>query len=363
LNKETFMRISIPTWTASLAAALLGISSAVAHAADAVGYVYVGPKTDGGYNYAQDQGRVYVEQHMTGVKTLFAENVPENANVEQVMERMIHAGAKTIFATSYGYLDFALRVAQKYPDVVFLHCGGAKTASNLGTYFADMDQAMYLAGMAAGAASKSGKLGFVGAHPIPQVLRDINAFTRGAQSIRPDVTTTIVWTGSWSDPAKEASATNALIDGGVDVVGMHVDSPLTVIQTAEKRGAYVVGYHANDKDFAPHGWLTGGYWNWGPVMANFVEQAQSHSWKSTQFSGDLRDGTVQLAPFGPGVSEPSKVQILKVRQTIESGAFSVWQGPIVKQDGSTLLPKGQTLGRDKIDSMDFLVKGVIGTLQ
>lgn len=348
-------------WTKSLFALLLAGVTATATAATAVGFVYVGPKTDGGYNFAQDQGRLYVEQHVPGVKTIFAENVPENENVEQVIERMIHAGSKVIFATSYGYLDFELKVAQKYPAVVFLHCGGNKTAANLGTYFADMDQAMYLAGMAAGAATHSNKLGFVGAHPIPQVLRDINAFTRGAQSVNPKVTTTVVWTGSWSDPGKEASATNALIDGGVDVVGMHVDSPITVIQTAEKRGAYVVGYHANDKDFAPHGWLTGGYWNWGPIMTKFTQQAASHTWKSVQVYGDLKDGSVKLAPFGPGVSAVSIANIQKTQKAIEDGSFAVWEGPIVKQDGSAVLPVGQVLTRDKIESMDFLVKGVVGS--
>jgi len=345
----------------SLCGVLLAALSGAASAATMVGYVYVGPKTDGGYNYAQDQGRLYVEKQIPGVKTVAAENVPENANVQQVIERMIHAGAKVIFATSYGYLDFERKVAEKYPDVVFLHCGGNKTSPNLGTYFADMDQAMYLAGMAAGAVTKSAKLGFVGAHPIPQVLRDINAFTRGAQAVNPKVTTTVVWTGSWSDPGKEASATNALIDGGADVIGMHVDSPITVIQTAEKRGAFVVGYHANDKDFAPHGWLTGGYWNWGPIMTAFIQQAEAKTWKSTQVYGDLRDGAVQLAPFGTAVSAASQANILKAKKSIEDGSFAVWQGPIARQDGSEVIAKGQALVRDKIESMDFLVKGVVGS--
>lgn len=332
-----------------------------ASAAMRVGYIYVGPKTDGGYNYAQDQGRLYVEKHVAGVKTLYAENVPENANVEQVMQRMIHAGAKVIFATSYGYLHYALDVAKSSPKVDFEHCGGAKTATNLGTYFADMDQAMYLAGMAAGAATKTGKLGFIGAHPIPQVLRDINAFTRGAQSVNPKVTTQVIWTGSWSDPGKEASATNSLVDSGVDVIGMHVDSPLTIIQTAEKRGVYVVGYHADDHKFAPHGWLTGGYWNWGPEMAKLVEDAKKGTWTSTDFHGDLRDGTVKMAAFGPAVSAASQKAILAKKKAIEDNTFSVWEGPIVKQDGTDEIPAGQTLSRGKIESMGFLVKGVIGS--
>ncbi|HEX4025341.1 MAG TPA: BMP family ABC transporter substrate-binding protein [Steroidobacteraceae bacterium] len=346
-----------------LLTALLTGSAFAATAATRVGYVYVGPKTDGGYNYAQDQGRLYVQAHVPGTRTMMAENVPENENVEQVMERMIHSGATVIFATSYGYLDFALKLAQKYPNVVFMHCGGAKTAANLGTYFADMDQAMYLAGMAAGAATKTGKLGFVGAHPIPQVLRDINAFTRGARSVNPEATTHVVWTGSWSDPGKEAAATNSLIDGGVDVVGMHVDSPITVIQTAEKRGVYVVGYHADDEKFAPHGWLTGGYWNWGPMMASFVEAAEAHTWKSTQSNGDLRDGAVELSPFGPGVSAASKSRILQTEKAIEGGTFSVWQGPIVKQDGGDVVAAGATLLQAQLDSMDFLVRGVVGSTQ
>lgn len=326
-----------------------------------VGYIYVGPKTDGGYNYAQNQGRLYVDKHVPGVKTLYAENIPENQNVEQVMERMIHAGAKMIFATSYGYLHYALQVAKKYPDVTFEHCGGAKTAKNLGTYFADMDQAMYLAGMAAGAATKTNKLGFIGAHPIPQVLRDINAFTRGAQSVNPKITTQVIWTGSWSDPGKEASATNSLVDSGVDVIGMHVDSPITIIQTAEKRGVYVVGYHADDHKFAPHGWLTGGYWHWGPEMAKLVKEKKAGTWKSIAFHGDLRDGTVKMAPFGPGVSTASEKAILAKKKAIEAGQFQVWSGPIVKQNGADEIAAGKTLTRAQIDSMDFLVKGVIGS--
>lgn len=355
------MRSSVLT---KLACALLFAAiCGTAAAATEVGYVYVGPRTDGGYNYAQDQGRLYVEAHVPAVRTFFAENIPENENVDQVMERMIHAGAKVIFATSYGYLDFALKLAREYPQVVFMHCGGDKTAVNLGTYFANMDQAMYLAGEAAGAATKTDKLGFVGAHPIPQVLRDINAFTRGAQSVNPNVTTTVVWTGSWSDPGKEAAATNSLIDGGADVIGMHVDSPITVIQTAEKRGVYVVGYHANDERFAPHGWLTGGYWNWGPIMARVVREVEQGTWKSTQIHGDLLDGAVKLAPFGPAVSTASRARILGTEHAIEKGSFYVWSGPIVEQNGTELVPSGGALTETQVESMSFLVKGVIGSVQ
>jgi basic membrane protein A len=189
----------------SLLLTSLALGAACAGAAEIkIGYVYVGPKSDYGYNYAMDQGRLWVEKNVPGAKTMSFENVPENAEVERVMERMIKGGCTIIFPTSYGYLDPALNVAKKYPKVVFEHAGGFKTAPNLGTFFAGIDDAMYLAGMAAGGMTKTHKLGFLAAHPIPQVLRNINAFTRGAQSVDPTATTTVIWTGTWSDPGKEA---------------------------------------------------------------------------------------------------------------------------------------------------------------
>ena len=188
-----------------------------AHAEDKVGFIYVGPAADFGYNTSMDLGRQYVEKNMPGVTTTAFELIPETAEVERVMERLIASGHKIIFATSYGYLDYAIKVGEKHPDVTILHAGGLKTSKNVGTYWADSDAGMYLAGVTAAHVSKSGKLGFQGGFQIPQLMRSVNAFTLGAQSVNPNITTTVVWNGGWWEPQKETEATNAFADLGIDV--------------------------------------------------------------------------------------------------------------------------------------------------
>lgn len=344
----------------ALSAALAGQP---ASAAAAVGFVYVGAKTDGGYNQAQEAGRLYVQKSVPGVKTNFLENVPENAQVTQAMERMIGAGDTIIFATSYGYLPYALELAKKYPKVTFMHCGGAKLAPNLGTYFADMFEAMYLSGIAAGKAAPDGKIGFVAAHPIPQIVQDINAIELGAQSVNPKATVTVVYTGAWNDPSKDVAAVNTLVDQGVSVIGMHVDSPIPVIEAAKKRGVKVIGYHFDDMRFDPQGWLTGGTWNWGPIMAQTVREVEAGTWKSHAVYGNLKSGAAKLAPFGPSVDAATRKLVLEKEKAIEDGTLQVWAGPLVAQDGKLLVPAGSVLPRAQVDAMDFFVKGVIGTLQ
>ena len=347
---------------AALACAAVFAAPAAA-AAPAVGFLYVGAKTDGGYNQAQEAGRVHVEKSVAGIKTNALENIPENAQVTQAMERMIGAGDKIIFATSYGYLPYALELAKKYPDVTFMHCGGAKRAANLGTYFADMFEAMYLSGIAAGKASKSGKIGFVAAHPIPQIIQDINAIALGAQTVNRKATVTVVYTGAWNDPAKDVAAVNTLVDQGIEVIGMHVDSPVPVIEAAKKRGVKVIGYHFNDMSFYKEGWLTGGYWDWGAIMSGVVKQVEAGKWKSEAIYGNLKTGASKLAPFGPSVSASTRKLVLKKEKAIKSGKLSVWAGPIHTQDGKLLVAKGKVLARDKVDSMNFFVKGVVGSLK
>ncbi|MGA7802959.1 MAG: BMP family ABC transporter substrate-binding protein [Gammaproteobacteria bacterium] len=346
-----------------IAGLCMALAATTASAGTNIGYIYVGAKTDGGYNQAQDYARMYVQKHMSGVRTNYLENIPENAQVSQAMERMIRGGDKIIFATSYGYLSYALEVAKKHPDVKFMHCAGAKTSKNLGTYYADMFQAMYLSGMAAGKASKTGKIGFVGAHPIPTVLQDINAITLGAQSVNPNIKTYVVYTGSWNDPSKDVAAVNSLADQGVDVVGMHVDSPIPVIQAAKKRGIYVIGYHFDDHKFYPKGWLTGGAWNWGPMEVKVVKAVENGTWKSTPIYGDLRSGAVVMTKFGPAVTPSARSMIEAKQKEIMDGKFNVWTGPIYTQDGKELVPAGKVLPRPQVDAMNFLVKGVVGSKQ
>ena len=360
-----FTRIKSSLFSAGLlfatATLTLAPTPTQAVAIDKVGFIYVGPRTDYGYNYAMDQGRMEVEKTL-GVKTVFFENIPENAEVERVMERMISQGFKLIFPTSYGYLDPALNVAKKHPDVIFMHAGGFKLAPNVGTFFADIDEVEFLSGMAAGAATKTGKLGFIAAHPIPQTLRNVNAFTLGAQSVNPKVTTTVVWTGTWSDPAKEAEAANTLADGGIDVLTMHVDGPITIAQTAEKRGIMVCGYHADASKFAPKGWLVGAAWNWGTLMEKIVKSVKEDKWKSEHLRGKLSDGYVKLTSFGPNVPEATKKAIAEKQKAFKGGQ-ALWGGAITAQDGSAVSKVGETMTMEKVESMSFLVKGVIGTIK
>jgi basic membrane protein A and related proteins len=327
-----------------------------------VGFIYVGPKLDYGYNYSMDQGRSFVEKTLK-VKTLSQENVPESAEVSRVMEKMIRAGCDIIFPTSYGYLDYAIELGKKYPKVSFLHAGGLKLGSNVGTYFANSDDAMYLAGIAAGGTTKTGKLGFVAAFPIPQVLRSINAFTLGAQTTYPGATTRVVWTGGWLNPAKEAEAANSLADAGVDVIGEQVDSPITLAKTAQKRGIWVVGKDVNVQKFADKAYLTGASWDWGPMMVKLVKEIWSGGWKPSHVRGDLKDGTVKLDPIGSAVPAAVAEKVRSAQAEILNGKRLVWKGPIARQDGAVAVPADKPLALAQIETIDYLVKGVIGTVK
>jgi basic membrane protein A len=344
---------------AALGATLLAAGSAAAQ--EKIGFIYVGPAADYGYNMSMDLGRLGVEAAIDGVETVAFENVPETAEVERVMERLINSGHKIIFATSYGYLDYAISLGEKYPDVKFLHAGGLKTSANVGTYWADSDDGMYLAGVTAGATSKTGKLGFVGAFQIPQLFRSINAFTLGAQSVNPDATVTVVWTGGWWEPQKEADAVNAFADQGIDVIAEQVDSPITIAQTAEKRGVYVIGKDVNVMDRAPKAWLTGVSWNWTPMMVSLVQEIQAGTWKPSHVRGDLASGNAVLDPFGEAVSADTQTKVLALKEEIVTGKKDIWTGPIVKQDGSEAVATGATLDLEAVETMDFLVKGVVGS--
>jgi basic membrane protein A len=253
-----------------------------------VGFIYVGPKDDYGYNQAHAEGAAAIAK-MAGVKVVEEANVPETTAVAETMRNMIEVdGAALLFPTSFGYFDpHVLKLAQEYPDDQFLHCGGLYQPGhpkNAGSYFGYIDEAQYVAGIVAAHTSKTGKLGFVAAKPIPQVLRNINSFTLGARSVRPEATTQVVFTGNWAEPVKEAEAANSLADQGMDVLTCHVDSPKIVMETAEKRGIYCSGYHTNQAALAPKGYLTGAEWDWATVYQNYVKRCASR-----QNSGEWRD--------------------------------------------------------------------------
>jgi basic membrane lipoprotein Med (substrate-binding protein (PBP1-ABC) superfamily) len=326
-----------------------------------VGALHVGAINDAGYNQAHHDGLEEMKAAVPGAELVEAENVPESADAERVMESMIQQGAKMIFPQSFGYLDPALNVAAKHPEVIFMHPAGFKLAPNLGTYWGNNFEAMYLGGIAAGAATKSGKLGFITAFPIPNILASVNAFHLGAKSVRPDVETTLVINGAWVDPVKEAAATNALADAGVDVVTMIVDSPITIVKTAEERGIFVVGFHsAALKEFAPKGWLTGVAYTWGPLYTRLVKSVQDGTWKSEHIRGGIETDYVTMADFGPSVTAETQEAIKKAEEGLISGDLKIFAGPLKDNKGVERIPAGEAGGMELLDTTDWLVEGVVG---
>jgi basic membrane protein A len=330
-----------------------------------IGFITVGAANDWGYNYSHDQGRHFVESAMPKqVETTIVERIPESAELERVMEKMISQGTRLIFSTSYGYFEPMMRVAGRHPDVMFEQCGRTvpETCKNASTYFPKQYQPEYITGMVAGRMTKKNDLGFIAAHPVPSVLQDINAFTLGARSVNPKAKVHVIWTNTWSDPATEAEATKGLIDSGVDVVAMHIDSPVTVVQTAEKNGIMSVGYHADLSKFAPKGWLTGQMWDWGPLYVKIAQSVRNGTWKPGNFTYGMNDGITKLAPFGKSV--PAKVQqeAQALAKQIEKGTFTVFQGPLKDRDGKERVAAGKLPSTKLLDEMDWFVPGVEGTL-
>lgn len=327
-----------------------------------VAFVYVGPVGDAGWTKKHDDGRKELEEALgSKIETTYLENVPEGAKSEQTFEKLARDGYGLIFATSFGYGDAIFKVAKKYPDVKFEWATGYKTAENVGTYFGAAEEARYLSGIAAGAASKTGKMGYVAAFPIPEVLRGINAFTLGAQSVNPNATVQVVWTSTWFGPDKEKQAAESLRDAGVDVLSQHQDSPATG-EVAEAAGLKWVGYNDDLERFAPQAWLTGAVWDWGPFYIATTKSVLADSWKSDQYYGTIADGLVGLAPFGPSVTQATKDQIAAKEAAIKDGSFQPFTGPIEDQSGKVIVPAGKTASLGDLLGTDYFVKGVIGEI-
>ena len=355
---------------ASTLALGLGSSSRSAHARELViGFIYVGSKDDYGYNQAHADGAGAIKS-MPGISLTEEERVPETDAVEKTMQSMIELdGAPLLFPTSFGYFDpYMLRMARKYPKIQFRHCGGLwqkdKDPVNAGSYFGYIGMAQYLSGVVAGHMTKSKKLGFVAAKPIPQVLINVNSFTLGAQSVDPTITTRVIFTGDWSMPVKEAEATNSLADEGVDVVTCHVDGPKVVIQTAEGRGIYTCGYHVNQARLAPKGYLTGAEWNWATVYTMFAQKALAGDTLPNFVRGGLVDGYVKTSPYGPAVTDAARKNADAVKAEMMKGGFSVFKGPLKDNKNNQVIAAGTAYPETAIqlESMNYLVQGVNGAV-
>lgn len=366
IHRRTFLK---STAIAGLGAATSPWLIRPAHAAGlVVGFIYVGPKDDYGYNQAHAEGAAAIKG-MKGVTLIEEENVPETVAVQKSIESMINLDqANLLFPTSFGYFDpHMLAMCAKHPKLQFRHCGGlwseSKHPKNAGSYFGYIGMGQYLNGIVAGHTTKSKKIGFVAAKPIPQVLLNINSFTLGARSVDPTITCQVIFTGEWSLAVKEAEATNALVDQGVDVVTCHVDGPKVVVETAARRGANVCGYHANQSRLAPQKYLTGAEWNWAEVYKMFVTKAQAGEPLPNFVRGGLADGFVKMSPYGPAVSEAARKQADATKAQILKGGYAVIKGPLKSNTGKMVVPAGAAYVETAIEleSMDYLVEGVIGS--
>lgn len=326
-----------------------------------IGALYVGPVNDAGYNQAMHDSLMEVKENIACVDILEAENVYEGPDAERVMEEMISEGARLIFPTSFGHQEPAYAVAEKHPDVIFEHAGGWMMGANFANFYANVPDAWHVAGVAAGLMTESNKLGFVAAFPLGWTLTFVNAFTLGAQSVNPDVQTIVTFTGSWSDRAKEAAATDALINQGVDVITMHVDSPATVIQSAEARGVYSIGFQSlASQQYAPEYWITGSGFTFGGVMTEMAQGVIDGTWEPQFLRCSISQGCMAMAPYGPKVPADTQTQIDQALADVESGAVVVFQGPIVDQEGTVRVAEGGTLSAEEMGNVDWFVEGVIG---
>jgi basic membrane protein A len=337
----------------------------------AIGFIMVGPKDDYGYNQAVYEGSQVIAKKFPNMKVLTAENVPEDQNAARTMEQMIAKGAKLIFATSYGHLDAAQQVAKAHPDVVIVQQGNTisgAVSANIGTYFGTVYEPMYLAGIAAGASTKTNKLGYVYAFPIPQTIANIDAFERGALTVNPKVQTITVSTSNWCDPGKQAAAAASLLSQGVDVITQHQDCTKTVIQAAEAAGAMTVGYHSDASSLAPKGWLTGAVWNWGPLYTDIVQTVLDGRFTGSKYNANFRvgyktgDNPFILAPYGAAVSADTKAKIATAKTFLGTPNGSPFVGPLMDQGGAVKVPAGTVPTYAQVDGMNYFVQGVIGRL-
>ncbi|RWC56677.1 BMP family ABC transporter substrate-binding protein [Mesorhizobium sp.] len=344
--------IALMTTTAALSLA------ATAEAADKLKacWVYTGPIGDFGYSYQHDQGRLEVEKALGDkVETAYLENVSEGPDADRAFERLAREGCKIIFGTSFGFMDPEVKVAKKFPKVMFEHATGYKTGDNLGIYNARFYEGRYVLGQIAAKESKAGVAGYIVSFPIPEVVMGINSFMLGAQSINPNFKAKIVWVNSWFDPGKEADAAKALFDQGADIIVQHTDST-AALQVAEERKLHGFGQSSDMIKFAPNAQLTSLTDEWGPYYISRVQAALDGTWKPDNVWLGIKDGAVKLAPF---TNMPDDVKAMAEATTKKiAGGWNPFTGPIAKQDGTPWLKDGEVADDGTLLGMNFYVKGV-----
>lgn len=321
-------------------------------------FVYVSAIGDKGWTYSHDEARLILEKEL-GIETAFMENVPEGPDAERVIRDFAEKGYNPIITTSFGFMDPTINVAKEYPDTWFIHVSGYKTADNVSTIFAGIEEARYLSGLAAGAATKSNIIGYVAAFPIPEVIRGINGFTQGVREVNPDAEVRVVWTNTWFDPPKEKEAADALLAQGADVIAQHQDTTEPQ-KAAADAGAVSVGYHTDMRETVGDTVLTSPMWFWGPKYLEIIKAIQAGTYQSESFYGHMKDGTFDLAPLSPKVSAETAQLIDQRRQEMIDGTFNIFCGPLLSNTGVEILPEGKCMTVGERLGMDFFIEGVQG---
>jgi len=325
-----------------------------------IAFAYVGPVGDGGWTFAHDNGRKAVEAaYGDKVVTSFVEKVPESADAERVLRDMAGQGNKLIFGTTFGYMEPMLKAAADFKDVKFEHATGYKTADNMRTYDSRTYEGAYMAGVIAGKMSKTGTLGVVGSVPIPEVVRNINSFTLGAQSVNPKVKTKVVWVNEWFNPPKETEAATALINGGADVLFQNTDSS-AVLQTAEKMGKRAFGWDSDMTAYGPKAHLGSAVINWGPYYVKAVGEALDGKWATGQVWWGVKEGAIDMVSIAADVPDDTKKRVDEIKAGLKDGSFNIWKGPIMDNTGKVLIAKDVVADDKFLGGLKTYVKGVEG---
>ncbi|MBP1205593.1 simple sugar transport system substrate-binding protein [Duganella sp. 1411] len=357
MNRRTLLALT--ALTSALGAAAL---PALAAEPLKIGFVYVGPVGDAGWTYAHDQARLAMEKALAGqVKSTYVENVPEGADAERVIRKLVAEGNKLIFTTSFGYMNPTEKVAKSTPGVVFLHATGFKTGKNMGTYESRLYEGAYLNGILAGKMTKSKTLGFIASFPVPEVIRNINAFTLGAQSVNPGIKTKVIWVNSWYDPAKERQAAETLVAQGADVMAQNTDSPAT-LQVAQEKGVYAFGWDSDMSRFAPKAHLTAATNDWSGYYIDTAKAVIAGTWKSGDYRGGMKEGMVKMSKLNAVVPADAAKAFEEKKAALTAGTFNPFTGPIKDQSGAVKYAAGVPVPLKDLLSMNFYVQGVDGVI-
>ncbi|MEX8494709.1 BMP family ABC transporter substrate-binding protein, partial [Sphaerotilus sp.] len=325
-----------------------------------VAFAYVGPVGDAGWTFAHDSARKAVEAEFGDkIVTSFVENVPESADAERVMRDLVGQGNKLVFGTTFGYMEPMLKVAADTPDVKFEHATGYKSAPNMRTYDSRTYEGAYMAGVIAGSMTKSNTLGVVGSIPIPEVIRNINSFTLGAQSVNPKIKTKVVWVNKWFDPPKEGEGAGSLISGGADVLFQNTDSS-AVLQKAEEKGKFAFGWDSDMSKFGPNAHLASSVINWAPYYKKAIKDTLDGTWTTGGVWWGVKEGAIDIVSISDKVPAEVKDKLAKVKAGLTDGSFVIWKGPIVGQDGKEILKKDAVADDKFMSGINFYVKGVEG---